>query len=243
MKKIKRMMSVVVLFSWFLLGTAVADELRIFTEEYPPYNYTENGVVTGLVTDVVREVAARVGSVAEIRVLPWARAYDMIQRQDKIVLFSMTRTESREQLFKWVGPVAGNRWVFFARRDSTVTAPSLDLARKVGRIGVYLEDAVEIFLENEGFTNLDSVADDDLNVPRLIHGRIDLWATGELPGRYKARRMGVEEKLTKVLDIKEMELYIAFSRDVPDEVVALWQAALDSLKADGTYESIVQKYL
>ena len=38
------------------LNAAAADELRIVTEELPPYNMTQNGQITGLSTEVVRAV-------------------------------------------------------------------------------------------------------------------------------------------------------------------------------------------
>lgn len=40
-------------------GTARAESLTIVTEEMPPFNYTENGNVTGMATEVVRAVLDR----------------------------------------------------------------------------------------------------------------------------------------------------------------------------------------
>ena len=45
------------------------------------------------------------------------------------------------------------------------------------------------------------------------------------------------------MDVKETQLFIAFSKNTPDDVVAKWQAALDSMKADGSFDAIVKKYL
>lgn len=224
-------------------AAGVAENLKIMTEEYPPFNYTENGTVTGLATEVVQEVARRTGNTADIEVLPWARAYGIIQKQDGLILYSMTRTKAREDLFKWVGPIASNRWVFFAKKGSGVSVASLDEARQVGRIGTYKDDAAEIFLKEQGFTNLNSVIDDGQNVPKLMAGRIDLWIVGEMQGLYKAKVRGVADQLVKVMDVKDTELYIAFSKNTPEELIARWQAAVDAMKADGTYETIVKKYL
>lgn len=224
--------------------TAVlAQDFKIMTEEYPPFNYTENGKLTGLATEVVIAVAKKVGNPADIEVLPWARAYGIIQKQDGLILFSMTRTEAREDLFKWVGPVASNKWVFFAKKGSNISVASLDDAKKVGKIGTYKDDAAETFLKEQGFTNLDSVIDDEQNVPKLMAGRINLWVVGELQGIYKAKAKGVADQLEKVLDVKDTQLYIAFSKSTPDEVIAKWQAAMDELKADGSYDALVKKYM
>lgn len=243
MRSMKRLFSMMIVGLCFTASVALAADFKIMTEEYPPFNYSEGGVITGLSTDVVYEIAKRIGHPAEIEVLPWARAYGLIQHQDGVILYSMTRTEARENLFKWVGPVAPNKWVFFAKKGSGVKVGSLDDARIVGKIGTYKDDAAESFLKEQGFSNLDSVVNDEQNVPKLMAGRIDLWIVGELQGIYKAKKKGVADQLEKVMDVKDTQLYIAFSKNTSDEDIAKWQKALDEIKADGTYDELMKKYL
>ncbi|MCG8615578.1 MAG: ABC transporter substrate-binding protein [Desulfobacterales bacterium] len=234
---------VVVLFCLIPLSVS-AQTFSIMTEEYPPFNYTENGKLTGLSSEVMAELIKRVGHPDNIKVLPWARAYNLIQHKDGMILFSMTRTEQREPLFKWVGPVAINKWVFFAKQGSGIQVGSLDDARTVKKIGAYKDDAAEQFLKKEGFTNIESVVDDLSNVKKLMAGRIDLWIVGELQGIFKAKSVvGDAAAFDKVFDIKETQLYIAFSKTTPDEVIAKWQAELDKMKADGSYDAILKKYM
>jgi polar amino acid transport system substrate-binding protein len=38
------------------------------------------------------------------------------------------------------------------------------------------------------------------------------------------------------------EGYLAFSKNVPDDVVRQWQAALDQLKKSGKYDELVKVY-
>jgi polar amino acid transport system substrate-binding protein len=155
----------------------------------------------------------------------------------------MTRTEEREKMFKWVGPIASNKWVFFAKKGSGITLGSLEDAKKVEKIGTYKDDAAESFIKAEGFTNIDSVVNDDQNVPKLMAGRINLWIVGELQGIHKAKAKGVADQLEKVLDVKDTQLYIAFSKNTSDAEVAKWQAALDAMKADGSYDALIMKYM
>lgn len=244
MKGIRRI--AVIFLSLLLLGgatTVSGATFEIMTEEYPPFNYTEDGKITGLSTEVVREICKRIGHPDDIEVLPWARAYGLIQKKDGIVLYSMTRTEAREDLFEWVGPVAANKWVLFTKKGSGISVSSLDDAKKIGKIGTYKDDAAESFLKDEGFTNLDSVLKDEQNVPKLMAGRIDLWIVGELQGIHKAKKKGVSDKLEKVYDVKDTQLYIAFSKGTPQEEIAKWQEALDAMKADGSYDTIMKKYM
>lgn len=244
MKKLN-LAAIVLFVTIFVAGVSVvsAQTFKIMTEEYPPFNYSEGGAITGLSTDVTVELAKRVGHSTDIEMLPWARAYGLIQKKDGLILYSMTRTEQRENMFKWVGPVAPNKWVFFTKKGSGITLGSLEDAKKVAKIGTYKDDAAETFLKEQGFTNLDSVVNDEQNVPKLMAGRIDLWIVGELQGIHKAKKKGVNEQLEKVFDVRDTQLYIAFSKNTPDEEIAKWQAALDAMKADGSYDAIVKKYM
>ncbi len=38
-------------------------------------------------------------------------------------------------------------------------------------------------------------------------------------------------------------LWYAFHKDIPNDVVELYQKTLDAIKADGTYDKIANKYL
>lgn len=221
-----------------------AGSFSVMTEEYPPFNHTENGRLTGLSSEVVIELLKRVGHENNIKVLPWARAYNLARNKAGKILFSMTRTEQREPLFKWVGPLATNNWVFFAKKGSSLNIRSLEDAKKVKKIGAYKEDAAELYLKEQGFSNIESVIDDMANVKKLVAGRIDLWIVGQLQGLYKAKTaIGSSAGLEKVFDVKSTRLYIAFSKTAPDAVVEKWQSELDKMKADGTYDAILKKYM
>ncbi len=225
-------------------GLAHAAPLEIMTENYPPYNYEEDGEVTGLSTEIVREILHRIGHPDTITVLPWARAYAYIQRKTGQVLFSMSRTEPREELFKWAGPLAEYRVVFFAKTGSGIEMNSLDDARKVEAIGSGFKTSGTIFLKEQGFTNVDTVSDPKLNAKKLVLGRIDLWLSGELSGIHRARQAGVDPAMLETVHtLRKEHLYIAFSQDVPDATIALWQRTLHEIKADGTYDRILSKYL
>ncbi|MBU0970114.1 MAG: transporter substrate-binding domain-containing protein [Proteobacteria bacterium] len=227
-----------------MVSSAYGESFSIMTEEYPPFNYTDNGKLTGLSSDVMAEVVKRLGIPDNTKVLPWSRAYALIQSKSGMILFSMTRTEQRESLFKWVGPVASNQWVFFAKKGSGIQINSLEDAKKVNKIGTYKDDAAELFLIEQGFTNTESVVDDLSNVKKLAAGRIDLWIVGHLQGLYKAKTVaGDTSAFEKVFDVKDTQLFIAFSKDTADEVIAKWQAELDKMKVDGTYDAILKKYM
>ena len=230
----------------FIIFVNVAVAIDIMTENYPPFNYKDkNGKITGITTELVREILKSIDEKDNIRLIPWARAYKDIQNKPNKVLFSMTRTTQREFLFKWVGPIANNSWVFYTRADSNIKINSLEDAKNNRyKIGTYLDGANELYLKKNNFYNIYSVPDDLLNVKKLIRGRIDLWAAGETQGIYKAKQLGIDpKKIKKVFKIKDTQLYIAFSRTTPNSVINLWKNELNNMKKDGRYKAIVDKYL
>ena len=83
---------------------------------------------------------------------------------------------------------------------------------------------------------------DQDNAKKLVDGQIDLWATGDPAGRYLARQVGVTG-LKTVLRFNSAELYLALNKNVPDDVVAKLQAALDQLRQEGVVDEIMGRYL
>jgi polar amino acid transport system substrate-binding protein len=105
------------IFTCFL-STSFGGNYTIFTEDYAPFNYTEGDKLTGLSSEIMLEILNRVGHPNNIKVMHWAEAYQKVSDTDGCILFSMTRTKQREKLFKWVGPLAKDQWVFYAKKGS-----------------------------------------------------------------------------------------------------------------------------
>ena len=61
-------------------------------------------------------------------------------------------------------------------------------------------------------------------------------------GRLKANGFNPAD-YESVYVLNSKELYFAFHKDTPDSVIEKLQAALDSVKADGEYEKILDRYL
>ena len=228
-----------------VLFTTALFSLNLMSEDYPPYNYPDkNGKPTGISVDIVKKIIKKTGDKNNITILPWARSYKDIQTKKGQVLFVMTRTKKRENLFKWVGPIAANNWVLFTKDNSNIKIHSLKDAKDLKyTIGTYHNDACETYLKDKGFKNLSSVPDDNLNVKKLNRNRIDMWIVGEYQGLIKAKRAKCNCKIKKVFDVKKTQLYIAFSKDIDDKILKKWQKELDNLKINGEYQKILDKYL
>jgi polar amino acid transport system substrate-binding protein len=217
---------------------------QLVTEEYPPVTFMKAGKPSGLVTDMVREIAARQGIPDNIRLTSWKNAYNMALLYPNVVLFSAERTPERESLFHWVGPVGKNSAILYARKGSATKISSLEEARKVAAIGTTTDWFTEQQLKREGFNNLLSSPDPRANVRQLMNGEVQLSVFTDVTVPEIVREAGYDmTDLEPVFTVGRTYFYIALSRDTPTDVVAAWQSTLDALKQDGTFARIYRSYL
>lgn len=237
-----RRVSLILLVLFLSCGNA--DALTVVTEISPPSSYMKDGALTGVGVEIVREMQRRAGDSSPIEVLPWARAYAMAREMPDVALFATTRTQEREALFQWVGPILTIEWLFAGIQGKSPAVSSLEEAKKVRAIGTYRDDAREQFLLAEGFHNLDRAPGSMINLQKLRAGRVDLMATTNLGLKVMADTAGPDDPaICKVFTFKEVSLYVAFSKGTGRPVVRAWQKALDSMKADGTMARIQSNWL
>jgi len=230
--------------------------LRIITEVYPPYNFVDkNNNVTGQSTEIVRAIMEETDTQANIEVMPLSQGLALAEKGPGVVIYSLNRTPQRENLFKWVGPIGDYEQAFYAKKGSATAAmvtfySQLEDAKKVDKIGVYKGDAGAQFLASQGFTNLDESQTDAEALQKLMDGRVQLWLGNKDGLAITAAQAGVnpDELVIMSAVVIRADLYIAFSRDVPDSTVTAWQSALDVLKQERdidnktVYEKIMAEY-
>lgn len=223
---------------------AYGESITIVTEEFPPYSYSDNGKITGIGTETVFAVLNDLKIKPEIKIYPWARAYKMALSQKNVLIFTISRTQQRENLFKWVGPVAPSSVALFSlqKRDD-MTINSLNDAKKY-KIGAVREDARTQYLLSKDFTRIDQVTNDTQNLKKLLANRIDLWLVDELTAYYMIKENGYANKIFKKVYGFQISsgAYMAFSKSTSDELVETFRKSLENIKIDGTYAKIVEKY-
>ena len=240
MKKLFVLAASVFIFS---VQPLLSAELTILTENLPNLNYIKDGELVGLSVDIVKEIQKRVGSHEQIKVFPWARAYNLALQEENVVLFSMTHTEARKDLFKWICPLVTKRDILVAKKGSGIAINSLEDAKKVKRIGTIRDDSKERLLKSHGFTNLESVSDEQKNAKKLILGRIDLWVNKQPGLKTVCDLAGVDyNQIEEVFHLRKRDLCIAFSKNTSDSIVQKWRNAFNDMLADGTILQIRNKW-
>lgn len=225
-----------------LLLCNVAQAITIATEDYPPFNFidAQSKKVIGISADKVNVMMQRAGIDYTIETYPWTRAYKMAEESPDTCVFSMVRNAEREKLFKWVGSLGTNAWYIFTRSTSRTEAKSLDDLRPY-TIGVYRNSAIGTYLQQLGF-NLDWANYDAENPGKLVYGRFDYWASGELMGQYHIAQSGLRGQIVPIFKFNTAEMYLACNLAVPAATINKLNQILKEMDRDGTSATIERKY-
>ncbi len=229
------------------------ESLIYYTEDYPPFNFRENGQVKGISVDLLREVAAMSGvdiPDSNIILLPWSRSYRSALLQNNSGLFSTTKTEHREELFQWVGPIDIAKVTVMARKGSNIVINSpIDMASY--RIGVMRDDVGEQMLFSLGIPreSMQEASVISQLIEQLYKNRIDLMVYDERSAGWLIGKAGYEpDSFETVYTLEQSEIYYAFNKKIDKAVIEELQKNLDKLKStkdsNGVtrYQAIVEKY-
>ncbi len=242
----KKILFVLLAVAFIWCSPVYAESITVVTEEYPPYNYIENGKITGCSTEIVHEVMKRSGIDYTIKSYPWARTYNLAQNSPNTLIYSIGRNEKREKLFQWVGVVAPYEiFLFKAKARKDIEISSLEDAQKY-KIGAVRDDVRAQYLEKNGINNADLVPNDTQNIKKLLAGRIDLMPVDKLAASYLMKKEGLNfGDIEQVFLLEDLStgLYLAFSLQTDEKIVEKCRKALAEIKDDGTYDSIMKKYL
>ena len=201
----------VVMMALLLPARLLAEPLTVYTEEFPPYNFTRDGTVQGVSTQVVEAALERAGFDYQLKSLPWARSFKRAQIENNTLIYSITRNQERESKFQWIGVVSPAIHSVFAlqTRDDIRLANLADL--KHYRIGTQLAGARESYLLQNGFSEdaLLRLSGDRVLIQQyrmLTLGRIDLWPAADAVAYYVVRAQGddPEQVLRKVYEFEQL---------------------------------------
>ena len=245
---LRKLLIILILISSTSLAAQTLDDLVFLTEEYAPLNYEEDGKLQGISVEVLAEMFRLVDAqktVKDIKLWPWARGYRTVLNQKNTVLFSMVRTEARENLFKWVGPIVPSHVVIIAKKGRGI---EINTPEDIGnyKVGVVREDVGEQLLVELGVrkeTLFQTVS--GISTAEMLHeDRIDMWAYEEIVATWNIRSIGGNPRDYEVIySLKKSDYFFSFHRDTDDKIIARFQEALDELKRDGKFEEIVNKYI
>lgn len=223
--------------STLLAATAAsADGIKIVTED-SSYTYLRDGRVAGPATEIVEATMKRAGLTDyKLALYPWARAYDLALQEPNVLIFLIARTQARESQFKWAGEFMRIEYHLYKLRGrDDVVVHNLQEA-KAYSIGVMRDDVRQQYLQSRGFDKLVVSARNPDSLRMLLDRKVHLLPLPDNDVARFCKEANVDpSSLEKVLTLNEMTtgIYMAYSRQTPDETVTRTRTAFDHLKAEG----------
>ncbi|HIE1389023.1 TPA: substrate-binding periplasmic protein [Pseudomonas aeruginosa] len=242
------MMKRIILLIVFALWSAIAraENYRVFTEEWAPYNYLEDGELKGVVTEVVKSIMDVTRDEFEITLVPSMRASYALKMRPKSIMFSMFRTGDRERLYKWVGPIVDVSIYPYQLSYAKNRVASFEDLLGVDKITTRSGGLLPRLLRQKGFENLDeSASESEQLYLMLLAGRSAVIVGDSEAGmRYYMHKLNAPLSAVRRIPVElfSSSLYIAFSPDCDDVLIKSWSRALEELRKSGKLVEIQKRY-
>ena len=211
----------------------------VVAAHYPPLMIEGGGERPGFAVEVLREAARRAGREVEITFLPYQRALYRVQNDPATLMPALFRGKKREDGYHWVVAIQSAKLRF-----ATLSGPvhDLDTARSLSTIVVEGGTTGDVLLTRLGFDNLVRVNSPDSSARMLEVGRADAWLLTRRLMRQVWERLEMAPTLVFGNIVHEVPIFMVASPSLPEDVSAVYRAAVTSMKSDGTLDAILARY-
>lgn len=237
-------------FALLFGGLACAESLRIVTLHYPPYEYREDGRIKGIATELVREAFHRMNVEITIELLPWSEALDAVRTGKADAIYTAFKTKERKQFLTYPeNMLVGQMTALFVLESANITyAGDLNALRdktfSVVRKISY-GDKFDAAVAAGKLKNFHISMNGEESVDAFLSGKADILVSNELEARTILKKRNALH-LVKMLEppLQQVPSYLAFSKasgkaHLADE----FSDALDEMKRDGTYDTLLSNNL
>ena len=225
---------------------SVKHVIVVGSDNFPPYNYEDaNGQPTGIDVDLAKEAFARMGYRPVFSVIDWEDKKELVESGEIDCIWGSFSIDGREDQYRWSAPYMVSRQVVAVRKDSSIDTLS-DLAGK--RVAVQsTTKPEEIFLSHADpripeLREVFSLQNRELIYPFLSKGYVDAIAAHETAILQYMADYGLEYR---ILDepLLTVGLGVAFALDDARGLEQALSDIFEQMRADGTMEEIIGRYL
>lgn len=210
--------------------------------EYQPFEFVdENGEIVGFDVDIVNEIGARAGFEVEWVNTRWDGIFVALANGEfNAVASAVTITDERKQTIDFSDPYFNAGQSIAVRADNAdITGP--DSLTEGIRVGVQLGTTGDIWLTDNTQADVQRFEDNPLAVQALAAGDLDA-VVADAPTLADIIRANPELNLKMVGEPFTEEFYGIGIRKGQDDLKAQINEALASMREDGTYDEIYNKW-
>lgn len=234
------------LFITFVFSSCcVAGTLKFVFSDFPPFEYSENGIVTGINKEIIEEACKRINIKPIFLELPWKRALKYAEKGKADAVFSLFKNDERINKFYFPNENLNVvKMVLLVNHESDIEISNWgDLTGK--KLGIFLGSSYGIKFDNDEKIIKHSTATNESLIRMQAARRVDITVIDERVAKFWSKKIGMENRF-KILNfiVTEKPTYIAFSRvkEKNKNWAVLFSDALREMKDDGHIKRINKKY-
>lgn len=211
------LLSAVILFA----AHVRAAKLKFNTQDFAPFNYAIDGVVSGPAAEIIRAICKDLKWDCSFRLLPWTRAQEEVRQGKAHAMFIIGWNEPRSKWLYFTAPIMNTEYGFFVRNDNPLQFKKVSDVKGY-KVGVYGPSNTSRSLKKIQAQikdmAIDMRPDDESGFKKLSFGRVDAV--------YSNRDVGYA--LIKKLNLKnirysgpqrKLKYYIGFSQKYTDKKI------------------------
>jgi polar amino acid transport system substrate-binding protein len=244
--KLKHCLMLLLLCLSFDSSADVPPTIKVVTEQLTPYQIKDaDGAITGYSTEVIQALFDTTKLPYEIKMMSWARAYEIAQKEKNVLVYSIARTPHRESMFHWIGNLTPEHLYFWGMKEKFSQPVNGIEQLKQYKIAVSRHSNAEQYLIEHNFYNIFQLIKEEQNILMLHRGRVDLIVATEYTIAYRAKRLGLDfNQMIPVADARELSnnLSIAMNLGSDAALVQQLQTAYQQLVQQGKIEQLQEKW-
>ena len=221
-------------------------QIIVGSDTYPPYIYLNNdGVPTGIDVEIATEAFRRMGYSPRFEPIDWEQKTTLVESGALDCIWGCFSMDGREEAYRWAGPYMVSRQVVAVDADSSIRSLS-DLADKTVAVQSTGKPE-EIFLSGSDpripqTVEVLSIENRSVQYALLSCGYVDAIAAHETGILQYMKDNSVEFRILEE-PLLVTGLGIAFAKNDTRGLDSQLTDTLAQMRADGTLEQIVGRYL
>lgn len=210
------------LCAWLVAFGAAAQQPSLRACAHPaaqPMSWEHQGRLHGVCVDMARRAFAAAGWTLQVdNVGPWSRCQALVERGQVDAMVCAFDNPKRREYAVMVEPaLARNEAALFVRRDSTLHFDGWDdlAGLRIG-VGHGVSLGAEVDQQLARHAQVDNALSEELNLRKLLVGRLDAVATAREAGEQLLRARGCEQEVRALpRALGAAPLYLQISRQSP----------------------------
>lgn len=237
----------------FKASVVYSANVRLVTEPFQPFQFIDQkGDLKGLSVEIIRELSFELSDqlIEKIEVYPWARAYKLATEEPNVLIFTISKTESRLRNFSWLYSYNIDNSAYFWIRKDNAALHDIDWTKaKKLRTSIPRDDTNLDLLLERGFSQKDNLfVTNDFHqaIKMLVLGRSDFVFAGNVSMTIQLKSTKFNRNLFKKVPTEGAyapKLSFAFSKGTDSEMVKKYREAFLSLEERGIIQKNIEKYL